>query len=155
MPTSWRRSAGCQSHSRRVRIFFREMIFAPSSGTTTSSTSSLPIICAAKPWIILMAEWLADVFVMFRLSSSGHFPQQIGCQRVIRITPQDWLQQGFGFRFFFKTKLCLRLEKERRRCLPKLQVIIKQKHRRQRRGEIVNLRRSEERRVGKECRSRW
>src|ERR1035441_6944234 len=136
---SW--SVGCQSHSRRVRKFFREMIFAPSSGTTASSTSSLPITCAAKPWIILMAECLADIIVMFSLSTSGYFPQQIGGQRVIWIAPQDTPQKRVGFCFFFKAKLRLRLEKESRRCLAKLQVIIKQQHRRQGCGEIVNLRR--------------
>ena len=33
-----------------VIVFFNEMIFAPNSGTTASSTSSLASMCTVKPW---------------------------------------------------------------------------------------------------------
>src|ERR1700722_34777 len=39
---SFKLSLGYHNHSRPVRRFFKETIFAPSSGTTTNSTSPLP-----------------------------------------------------------------------------------------------------------------
>ena len=119
------------------------MILPPSSGTTDTSTSSIAerrkrfespvcrVFKLSKTDCLALSTFI--VFIRF---------QKIGGQRVIR----DRVAARFAaailrLPFLAKTKLRLRLQKQRRGFLPKLQVVVEQQHRRQRRGEVINLRR--------------
>src|SRR5436190_16562185 len=137
-PGSFRNSfsppSGCQSHSRSVCKFFSDMIRAPSFGTIASSTSWLLRVKISNPCSCRAAQQVSPaIFTVYLL-------QKISRQGVVRITAQHPLKQRSCLRLFGQTKLCLRLKKQCRRLLPELEIIIEQKHRRERSSEVIDFR---------------
>ena len=76
--------------------------------------------------------------IAFRFIALAAFRGEIGGERVVGVALEHGAQEGPGAGNLAEAEPGLRLEEQGGGFLPKLQIIIEQQHRRQRRGEIVD-----------------